>query len=298
METVKDVKLLDVFRNPADGAQCRCTSSQPDGSICSRIDFLFVSRVFSVRSTDIKLVFLPDHCLLLANCHLQDGKGTWMPNVKLLTPENIEELKRDYTVYKESSVLSGLKEEDGLVLDNSMWERLDQLISLDKMAKVLKSFGKNKTVGSDGFPAELYSALWDLIDQDLLEVYDRQEGITCLISLEEEKAFDRISHMTDDLEVLGIWFRGAGAKAWEECVRRYTNTKCHYSLRFYLSPVLQRMGLASLPWNAPSSWTIPYHLSFVEKFMKENTFDHKSIKQWSARSILETLWEKERVDFV
>ncbi|XP_060685631.1 uncharacterized protein LOC132818637 [Hemiscyllium ocellatum] len=77
---------------------------------------------------------------------------------------------------------------------------------------------------------------------------------------------------------------------------RYANTKCHYVLRFYLSPVLRRMGLASLPRNAPSSWTIPYHLSFVEKFLKKNTFDHKSIRKWSARSVLETLREKESAD--
>eukprot|EP00061_Rhincodon_typus_P018427 g47595.t1 len=76
---------------------------------------------------------------------------------------------------------------------------------------------------------------------------------------------------------------------------QYRNTKCHYVLRIYLSPVLQKMALASLLWNAPSSWTIPYCLSFVEKFAKKNTFDHKSIRKWSVHSILETLWEKERV---
>ncbi|XP_072365904.1 uncharacterized protein [Scyliorhinus torazame] len=79
---------------------------------------------------------------------------------------------------------------------------------------------------------------------------------------------------------------------------QYANTKCHYILRFYLSPVLRRMGLASLPRNAPSSWTVPYHLSFVEKFLKENTFDHKAMKQWSARNVLEALREKETVEDV
>eukprot|EP00061_Rhincodon_typus_P014057 g40845.t1 len=52
------------------------------------------------------------------------------------------------------------------------------------------------------------------------------------------------------------------------------------------------MGLASLP----SSWTVLYHLSFVEKFAKKITSDHKSIRKWSARSVLETLQEKERAD--
>ncbi|XP_067864107.1 uncharacterized protein [Heptranchias perlo] len=77
---------------------------------------------------------------------------------------------------------------------------------------------------------------------------------------------------------------------------RHANTKCHYVLRFYLSPVLRRMGLATLPRNAPSSWTVPPHLSFVEKFVQKNTFDHKAISKWSARNVLETLREKEMVD--
>eukprot|EP00061_Rhincodon_typus_P015248 g42816.t1 len=55
------------------------------------------------------------------------------------------------------------------------------------------------------------------------------------------------------------------------------NTKCHCVLRFYLSPELQRMGQALLLWYASSSWTIPYYLSYVEKFARNNSFDHKSV---------------------
>ncbi|XP_078403064.1 uncharacterized protein LOC144683679 [Cetorhinus maximus] len=85
------------------------------------------------------------------------------------------------------------------------------------------------------------------------------------------------------------------------CIKRcvdpqYANTKCHYVLRFYLSPVLRRMGLATLPRNAPSSWTVPYHLSLVEKFMQKNTFDHGSIGRWSARGVLEALGDGGGVD--
>ncbi|XP_067896195.1 uncharacterized protein [Heterodontus francisci] len=77
---------------------------------------------------------------------------------------------------------------------------------------------------------------------------------------------------------------------------QYANSKCHYVLRFYLSPVLRKMGLVTLPRNAPSSWTVPYHLSFVEQFLQENTFDHRSIRQWSARNVLKALREKETGD--
>eukprot|EP00061_Rhincodon_typus_P008440 g31042.t1 len=56
----------------------------------------------------------------------------------------------------------------------------------------------------------------------------------CLISLDQEKAFDRTLHThmlvvlskmgfgSDYLKVLGIWFRGATvcAKTWEECTTK------------------------------------------------------------------------------
>eukprot|EP00061_Rhincodon_typus_P015636 g43417.t1 len=53
------------------------------------------------------------------------------------------------------------------VLDGSMRERLDQLLFLDELTKVLKFLEKNKTPRSAGFPAELYLAVLDSIGQDL-----------------------------------------------------------------------------------------------------------------------------------
>eukprot|EP00061_Rhincodon_typus_P009806 g33591.t1 len=60
------------------------------------------------------------------------------------------------------------------VLDHSTgWgERLGQPLSLNELAKVLESLERVKLPESDGLLAKLYSALWDLIGQDLLEVYD------------------------------------------------------------------------------------------------------------------------------
>eukprot|EP00061_Rhincodon_typus_P014304 g41245.t1 len=93
METVKDAKLHDVFSTHTD-------RTQPGGTIRTGIDFLFVTQMFLARSTDVKPVFFSDHCFLLADSHLQDfqrtGEGTWKLNMKLLTPEHIEEVKRYY----------------------------------------------------------------------------------------------------------------------------------------------------------------------------------------------------------
>ncbi|XP_072103315.1 uncharacterized protein [Mobula birostris] len=83
------------------------------------------------------------------------------------------------------------------------------------------------------------------------------------------------------------------------CVEpRYVGTKYHYVPRFYLSPWLRRMGLAPLPRNAPVSWSLPAYLSYVAKFFQENAFDHRAIRQWSARSVLQALQEKDVMDTV
>eukprot|EP00061_Rhincodon_typus_P002641 g18095.t1 len=66
------------------------------------------------------------------------------------------------------SFLSSITE----VLDDSKQESLDQPLPLDELTKALKSLEKNKTSGSDALPGELYSALCDLIGQNLLELYD------------------------------------------------------------------------------------------------------------------------------
>ncbi|XP_062894504.1 uncharacterized protein LOC134340861 [Mobula hypostoma] len=79
---------------------------------------------------------------------------------------------------------------------------------------------------------------------------------------------------------------------------RYVGTKYYYVPRFYLSPWLRRMGLAPLPRNTPVSWSLPPYLSFVEKFFKTNAFDHRAIRQWSARNVLQALQEKDVMDTV
>eukprot|EP00061_Rhincodon_typus_P007785 g29817.t1 len=117
------------------------------------------------------------------------------------------------------SFLSSIR--DLWILEDSTVERLDQPISLGELTKALESFEKNKTPGSDGLPAELYSAVWDLIGQDLLEVYDNilRAGTMCepmrkgiITLMYKQKA--------DYLKVLDIWIGGAGAcgKTWEEHV--------------------------------------------------------------------------------
>eukprot|EP00061_Rhincodon_typus_P018692 g47974.t1 len=58
------------------------------------------------------------------------------------------------------------------VFDDNMQETLHQPLSLDDLTKALVSCEKDKTPGSDSLPPEFYSALWDWIGQDLLEVYD------------------------------------------------------------------------------------------------------------------------------
>eukprot|EP00061_Rhincodon_typus_P013125 g39302.t1 len=96
--------------------------------------------------------------------------------MKLLIPENIQDLQRDDTGWR--TVKSSLSPQ---WTDDSTRERLDKPISLDELTKALESLEKNKTPRSDTLPVGLYSALWDLICQDLLEVYNNMllAGIMC-----------------------------------------------------------------------------------------------------------------------
>eukprot|EP00061_Rhincodon_typus_P004720 g23277.t1 len=138
-----------------------------------------------------------------------------------------------------------------------MLERLDQPQSLDELTKALESFEKNKTPGTDGLPARLYSVLWDLTGRGLLEVYDimhlavthltqicailgreiaesvsflrdtiaymQYKGVdTCLISLGQEKAFNRISHMyvRDILSKMGFGQEPFAESIWKDASLR------------------------------------------------------------------------------
>eukprot|EP00061_Rhincodon_typus_P001624 g15306.t1 len=104
------------------------------------------------------------------------------------------------------------------VLDDGTRERLDRPVYLDELTRALRSFGRNKTPGSNGLPVELYSALWDLVGQDLLEVYDSalragemcksvRKGIITLIykrkgEREEIKNWRLISLLNVDYKIL------------------------------------------------------------------------------------------------
>ncbi|XP_072918425.1 uncharacterized protein [Hemitrygon akajei] len=58
------------------------------------------------------------------------------------------------------------------------------------------------------------------------------------------------------------------------------------------------MGLAPFPRNTPVSWSLLHYLSFMEKFFKNNAFDHRTIRQWLARNVLQALQEKDVMDTV
>eukprot|EP00061_Rhincodon_typus_P016841 g45265.t1 len=247
----KRLQLLSCIMSSAfpQRVQCRYTWVWPDSFIYSRIDFLFALCTFSVRSANIKLVF-SDYCLLLADRHLQEdqwpGKDMWKLYVKLLTPEIIEELKRDYRegeretgkmvqtpekhadpisaaddggvdvtedlqkAHKQSSVLSSLNEDDGLVTssqsdilriskpyyarlydmkltdttasqlllsypvedsDDSTQDRLDQPLSLDELTKALDFLEKDKTSKSVAY--QPIRRLMNICDQFELALGDK-----------------------------------------------------------------------------------------------------------------------------
>eukprot|EP00061_Rhincodon_typus_P009239 g32584.t1 len=182
------------------------------------------------------------------------------------------------------------------VLDDNMQERLNEL------TKALKSLEKNKTPGSDGLPAELYSVLLEVYDNMLLADYknlSKKSKMDYVHRITTYKTLDGGCRVVGEnvLNTAVILMATFVCGCIKLCVNpQYTNIKCHYLLRFYLSSMLRSIGLASLLWNTPSCWAVLHHLSFMVKFAKQNTFDHEFIRKWSAHSVLKTLTEKERVD--
>eukprot|EP00061_Rhincodon_typus_P014718 g41942.t1 len=155
--------------------------------------------------------------------------------------------------------------------------------------------------------------------------YVQNSGVAaCLISLSQEKAFDRILHMyrTDYRKVLGIWYRGARVctKSWEEHI-----AKVKQKLVLWEHCSLSIVAIFHFIWKPKIDWVcrdsmyktldkgvenVPnVALTLMDIFVcgciklcvdptetcKENTFHHKSIRKWSACSVLETLRKKERV---
>eukprot|EP00061_Rhincodon_typus_P012404 g38122.t1 len=246
-------------------------------------------------------------------------------------------------VHRESSVISSLKEEDGSVMssqsdtlrirksfyprlydmkptdstasqsflssvteviDNSVWERLDQPLCLDEVTKALKSLEKNKTPRSYCLQAELYSALWDLIGQDLLEVYNSmllagrtvserlvllretiacRTGLdTCRLSLDQEKAFDRILHIYILMSIYDQLEPASGAKNNEltqtECCRlahsKVQDSVLRDTLKLGAVAVRKDYCLKSL-FKKFSGGSFRYRTLMVPQMRKQSTTEQK-----------------------
>eukprot|EP00061_Rhincodon_typus_P012682 g38573.t1 len=224
-----------------------------------RIDFLFVFHVLSVRSTVIKLVLFSDHCLLLANCHLQrTGKGMLKLNVKQLTSEHIEELKRDYTGWRTMKPLSESPAD--------WWETVKGNI---RMFSTLKG-----TTVID-------------VTEDLQEMNSQQASV--FVSDASKIIFrSRIHTVEQECEVCSHFF----------IQKVHRESSVHSSLKEEDGPVLPIPGVVKdgtgLTATECSKQLVCSVLSALcEEICKEK---HKITRKWSAHSILEILWERERVD--
>lgn len=73
-------------------------------------------------------------------------------------------------------------------------------------------------------------------------------------------------------------------------------TKCHYLLRFYVFPVLQRMGLVPMLQMCQSTGDLLYHLSFMKKFFQTNSIGHNSIRQLFTQNMLLVFQDKDTME--
>ncbi|XP_062913064.1 uncharacterized protein LOC134351020, partial [Mobula hypostoma] len=204
METIKPAKLRDACRTPTGGAQPQATRTRSDGSARSRIDFLFLSEPLTVRSTDVTPVFFSDHCLLRATCLLREdqkaGRGTWKLNMRkgiitLIYKQKGE--REDIRNWRPISLLNVDYKILSKAIANRVRSALGQVIHPDQTCAV---------------PGRKISDSLALLRDTIAYVQDR--GVdACLVSLDQEKAFDRISHtyMADVLSKMGF---GEGIRNW------------------------------------------------------------------------------------
>eukprot|EP00061_Rhincodon_typus_P009422 g32920.t1 len=175
---------------------------------------------FSVRSTDIKPVFFSDHCLLLASCHVQDdqqaGKGMWKLNVKLLTPENIEELKGDYTDWR---TMKPLFESPGDWKDLSL---RGVAIPGSRGLQVKASLYMDAVFYSDPLSVSRLLSICDQFEMALGAKVNRGKSKAVLFGNWANRSFIPFTIRTQYLKVLGVWFGEAGVctKTWEERVTK------------------------------------------------------------------------------
>eukprot|EP00061_Rhincodon_typus_P016300 g44437.t1 len=223
-------------------------------------------------------------------------------------------------VHKESSVLSSLKEEDRYrqlklpvvpVLDHGCHgKRLDQPLSLDELTKALESLEKNKNPRSDSLPAELYSTLLDLIGQDMLEacrfmsICD-QFKLTSGAKINQGKSKAMFFGNWANRSFIPFTIRTCYLKVWpisRTCAVAITRAIFCFMWRSEMDCIHRDTMYRTLDGrgkNIPNTALITDIVkdeTGLIKFAKKNTFDQKSIRKWSACSILENRRQKEGLD--
>ncbi|KAJ1169554.1 hypothetical protein NDU88_001447 [Pleurodeles waltl] len=104
-EMVGEASLTDVIGSMGVDAR-NFTWSRPDGSVRSRIDFVFTSRSVRIRQHSMVTVHFSDHRAFRFQGELTGkfltGPGTWKLNSSLLGREDVqEELRRTYSEWQD-----------------------------------------------------------------------------------------------------------------------------------------------------------------------------------------------------
>ena len=93
---IKDFKLNDTFRNKNPNTPGYTWSN---GTICSRIDFLFTTKNILVSDAAVTPVFFSDHskidCTIRCNVKAQTSQNPWKLNVTLLKDKKLVERLKD-----------------------------------------------------------------------------------------------------------------------------------------------------------------------------------------------------------
>ncbi|KAJ1142422.1 hypothetical protein NDU88_008747 [Pleurodeles waltl] len=221
-EMVGEASLTDVIGSMGSDAR-NFTWSHHDGSVRSRIDFIFTSKSVRIRQHSMVTVHFSDHRAIRFQGELTGkfltGPGTWKLNSSLLGREDVqEELRRTYMgpdllelyeeMEQEGVMPHTLREGMIVLLYKHKGERCDfknwrPISFLNVDYKILAKTMVNRLKGAMGeivhpdqtceVPGHRVADSLALIRDTIQYITDRNIRTT-LVCLDQEKAFDRVSH--------------------------------------------------------------------------------------------------------